>query len=165
MTTFFTIGYEGSALPDFIATLQSAGVEHLLDVRELPQSRRPGFSKRSLSEALAKEAISYSHIKQLGDPKNGRDAARRGEMDEFRAIFEAHLDLPASKIALEEAAEAITQQSTVLMCYERNPKDCHRSLVAKRLLSSGHLEVQHLGVQSHVVRRTAAVAAVASGYA
>lgn len=165
MITVYTIGYEGSALSDFVATLQAAGVEHLLDVRELPQSRRPGFSKRALSEALATAGIGYSHVKQLGDPKHGREAARRGDMDEFRAIFEAHLDLPASKAALEEVADAVTQRPTVLMCYERNPKECHRSLVARRLVGLRSLQVQHLGVRSHVARSTVVVPAVTSGYA
>lgn len=165
MTTVFTIGYEGATLADFIRTLGEAGVRHVLDVRELPQSRRPGFSKRSLSAALADAGIDYSHSKQLGDPKHGREAARRGDMEEFRLIFEAHLDLPASKSALMDAAETVMQSPTVLMCYERNPKDCHRSLVAQRLLGLRSLQIQHLGVQSHVVRRTAVQAGTAERHA
>lgn len=164
MTTFFTIGYEGASLRDFIDTLTEAGVEHVLDVRELPQSRRPGFSKRALSEALEEAGISYSHCKQLGDPKHGREAARRGDMDEFRMIFEAHLDLVASKEALEESANTVCRAPTVLLCYERNPNGCHRSLVAKRLLGLRSLQVQHLGVRSHVNKRTRAAAPAAVGH-
>ena len=165
MLTLYTIGYEGASVGDFIATLQEAGIEHVLDVRELPQSRRPGFSKRVLSEALALVGIGYSHCKQLGDPKHGREAARRGDMDEFRAIFEAHLDLPASKDALEETAVAVSEASTALLCYERNPKDCHRNLVANRLLGLRSLQVQHLGVRSHLGRRTGAPSAATVGHA
>lgn len=164
MTTFFTIGYEGASLRDFINTLAEAGVEHVLDVRELPQSRRPGFSKRALSEALEAASIGYSHCKQLGDPKHGREAARRGDMDDFRMIFEAHLDLAASKNALVQAVNTVTRAPTALLCYERNPKDCHRSLVAKRLLALGSLHVQHLGVKTHVDRRARAPAAAAVGH-
>ncbi len=164
MITVFTIGYEGASLADFIDTLAAAGVQHVLDVRELPQSRRPGFSKTVLSHALMEGGISYSHCKQLGDPKHGREAARRGDMDEFRMIFEAHLDLAASKEALEEAANTVARAPTALLCYERNPKDCHRSLVAKRLLGLRSLQVRHLGVRSHVDRRAGAAAAAAVGH-
>lgn len=149
MTTIFSIGYEGAKLCDFVATLREVGVEHVLDVRELPQSRRPGFSKKALSEALAAAEIGYSHCKQLGDPKHGREAARRGEMDLFRQIFDAHLDLPASQVALEDASELVIQKPTVLMCYERDFRDCHRSRVADRLLKLCTARVQHLGVRAY----------------
>lgn len=162
MQVLYTIGYEGASLGDFLASLQEAGVEQVLDIRELPQSRRPGFSKRALSDALAEVGIGYSHCKQLGDPKHGREAARRGDMEEFRAIFEAHLDLTASRDALEEAACAVCKVPTALLCYERNPKDCHRSLVAKRLLGLRSLRVQNLGVRSHAGKRTGA--ALAAGH-
>ncbi len=147
MTTVFSIGYECAALSDFVATLKEAGVEHLLDVRELAQSRRPGFSKKALSEALASAGIGYSHCKQLGDPKHGREAARRGDMELFRQIFDAHLDLPASQRALKEASELVTSKPTALMCYERDNRQCHRSRVADRLLSLGAARIQHLGVR------------------
>ena len=166
MTTFFTIGYEGASLCDFIRTLMEVGVAPSSAVlfRELPQSRRPGFSKRVLSEALHAAGISYSHCKQLGDPKHGRAAARRGDLDEFRMIFEAHLDLAASREALEEAARTVTRAPTALLCYERDPKHCHRSLVAKRLLGLRLLQVQHLGVRSLVARRTEEAAPAAVGH-
>jgi uncharacterized protein (DUF488 family) len=149
MTTVFTIGYEGASLVDFLASLQAAGIKHVLDVRELPQSRRPGFSKKVLSEALASVDINYTHTKQLGDPKHGREAARRGDMATFRAIFEAHLDLPTSQEALENAATLVEKQPTVLLCYERDPKCCHRSLVVQRIERLRSIKVRHLGVRGN----------------
>jgi len=162
MKTVYTIGYEGAALSDFLVTLKREGIEHLLDVRELAQSRRPGFSKRALTEALASVGISYSHAKQLGDPKHGREAARRGEMDTFRAIFEAHLDLPLSQNALKEAADLVQQKATVLLCYERDPKCCHRALVVKRLEGLSSILVQHLGVRSRATDERRGEGAVAA---
>jgi uncharacterized protein (DUF488 family) len=94
MQTIYTIGYEGASVQGLIGTLEHMGIQHVLDVRELPQSRRPGFSKKVLAEALAQAGIEYSHLRQLGDPKNGREAARRGDINEFKAIFEAHMDTP-----------------------------------------------------------------------
>jgi uncharacterized protein (DUF488 family) len=165
VTKVFTIGYEGALLTDFIGTLVEAGVCHVLDIRELPQSRRPGFSKKKLSEALNAANIDYSHLKQLGDPKHGREAARRGDMDSFRMIFEAHLDLPESKHALEDAAVTVCRTPTVLLCYERNPKDCHRSLVAKHLLGLRSIQIQHLGVRSYIDERSSTATVAAVGYA
>lgn len=149
MTTVFTIGYEGAALENFVATLIQAGVQHVLDIRELPQSRRRGFSKKALSAALDEAGLSYEHCKQLGDPKPGRDAARAGRMEEFRRIFEAHLSQQETVEALELAADRATEKPTVLLCYERDPKHCHRNLVAKRLAGMKAVQVRHLGVQDY----------------
>ena len=146
MQTVYTIGYEGASLPGLIGTLKQIGIQHVLDIRQLPQSRRPGFSKNALAKALAEAGIEYSHQRQLGDPKAGREAARRGDMDEFKAIFEAHMDLPASHNALLLASEIAESKVTVLLCYERDPKICHRSLVISRLVALGLFCVRHLGV-------------------
>ena len=154
METVYTIGYEGASLADFLATLQDAGIGHVLDVRELPQSRRPGFSKRSLTEALLGVGITYTHSKQLGDPKPGREAARRGDMDAFTAIFSAHLDLPQTGEALQAAVEIVTEKPTVLLCYERDPKCCHRALVGQRIKELHPLNIRHLGVRENVAARS-----------
>src|SRR5438270_13202478 len=104
MGIIFTIGYEGAALQDFVATLQHSCIQRLLDVRQLAQSRRRGFSKNALAAALAEVGISYTHLPQLGDPKPGREAARRGDIAAFQSIFEDHLELPQTKEALSTAA-------------------------------------------------------------
>lgn len=146
MGTIFTIGYEGSNLADFIATLKFIGVRHVLDVRQIAQSRRPGFSKRALATALAEVDIGYSHQRQLGDPKEGREAARAGRIVDFRRIFEAHLALLKTQEALSEAAKTCTIEATALMCFERDPQNCHRALVADRLATLCSLSVRHVGV-------------------
>lgn len=146
MPTLFTIGYEGASLADFIATLQRSGVMRVLDIREIAQSRRRGFSKNVLATALGEVGISYSHLRQLGDPKQGREAARRGDIARFQSIFEDHLQLPETKQALLLAAEICRNEATVLLCFERNPQLCHRTLVAKRLTDLCSLSVRHLGV-------------------
>ena len=70
-----TIGYEGARPDDFVGTLQLADIEMVIDIRDRAQSRRPGFSKSALRENLEQNGISYLHLKELGDPKDGRDAA------------------------------------------------------------------------------------------
>jgi uncharacterized protein (DUF488 family) len=148
-----TIGYEGAALVDFISTLIEAGVERVVDVREIAQSRRRGFSKNALRTALAEAGIDYHHIRQLGDPKPGREAARAGKIDLFRIIFGAHMDLPASRSALNDAVSLAVEKKTVLMCFERDPRNCHRSIVAERMAAIGSLNVTNLGVRPQQVQQ------------
>lgn len=147
-----TIGYEGATLVDFISTLEAAGVERVVDVREVAQSRRPGFSKSALRTALADAGIDYHHIRQLGDPKHGREAARAGNFDLFRTIFAAHIDLPASQDALQDAISLATEKRSVLMCFERDPRHCHRTIVAERMAALSSLQIRSLGVQSREQR-------------
>src|SRR6476619_1849341 len=90
----FTIGYEAATVPDFVAALQSAGVQRVIDVRALPLSRRPGFSKSPLRGALVEAGIEYVHLKALGTPAEGRAAARAGRHDDLERIYGGQLELP-----------------------------------------------------------------------
>ncbi len=99
MTTIFTIGYEGATVDGFLATLKAAGVERLIDVRALPLSRRPGFSKSPLAAALKEVGIDYVHLKDLGTPKRGRDAAKKGDVGTLREVYDDQLALPEAQAA------------------------------------------------------------------
>jgi len=142
-----TIGYEGAALPDFIAALLRAGVERVVDVRQIAQSRKAGFSKNAFRKALAENGIEYYHLRQLGDPKLGREAARAGHFDLFKAIFSAHLDLPTSQEALREAVLLATQKLSALVCYENDPTHCHRTIVASRMAHLRSFKITNLAVR------------------
>lgn len=153
MQTIFTIGYEGASLSDFINTLVLAGVRRVVDVRELPQSRRPGFSKNVLRVALEEHGLSYEHRKALGDPKAGREAARAGRHDEFQQIFKAHMETSAARDELAALLEVLETESCVLLCYERDHRYCHRQLLCDDLQRLGSFQVKHIGVQPTVSRR------------
>lgn len=144
--TVFTIGYEGADLDTFLGTLALAGVEHLVDVRDVPISRKRGFSKTKLAEALAVAGIDYTHLKPLGDPKAGREAMKRGDYAAFLTIYNCHVSSGEAQRALDTAAEIARNAATVLLCYERNPKQCHRTIVAEQLLGRDTFELRHLGV-------------------
>lgn len=144
----YTIGYEGADIDAFIQTLERVGVRHVLDVRDFPASRRRAFSKNILREHLAACDIGYSHLKALGDPKEGRDAMRRGDKETFLAIFQERLRSEPAQAALREAVATAEKVSSVLLCYERDPKSCHRSIVAQAMKDNRVFAVQHLGVQS-----------------
>lgn len=145
-TMLATIGYERSTLADFVATLQLANVQTLVDVRERAQSRRPGFSKKSLSLALEEVGIEYLHLSQLGDPKEGRDAARAGNMQLFCEIYLGVIASQPAQEALHQLETLASEKKICLMCFERNQSDCHRKIVAERLEARLGIKATHLGV-------------------
>lgn len=133
MSVVYTIGYEGTDIDRFIATLKAVGVRRLADVRALPLSRKKGFSKNKLAERLVAEGIAYLPFRELGDPKPGRDAARAGQYDKFRAIYGAHLESQEARDSLGELLTVADEEPTCLLCFERDPETCHRSIVAREL--------------------------------
>jgi uncharacterized protein (DUF488 family) len=129
----FTIGYEGSTLDAVLAALRDAGVAHLIDVRAVPQSRKPGFSKRLLCTSAEEAGLRYSHLRGLGTPKAGRDAARSGDAATMQRIFRAHMAEPEAQADLARAAEIVAGAPACLLCFERDHAHCHRSIVAELL--------------------------------
>lgn len=142
-----TIGYERAELGDFLATLRMSGIDTLVDIRDRAQSRRPGFSKTGLSNALAEIGIAYLHIKELGDPKEGRDAARRGDFAHFRSVFANVMASASAKQALSNLELIAATNNVCLMCFERNQLECHRKIVADYLEAVLNKKAQHLGVR------------------
>ena len=125
----FTIGYEATTMGAFLDALTSAGVERVIDVRALPLSRRPGFSKSPLRAALAEAGIDYVHLKALGTPAEGREAARKGRHDDLKRIYAAQLDLPEAIVAAAQMREMAAEKPSALLCFEREPAACHRTLL------------------------------------
>ena len=125
----FTIGYEGTTVPDFLAALQKAGVERVIDVRALPLSRRPGFSKTPLRAALEEAGIEYIHLKALGTPADGRAAARDGRHADLERIYSGQLELPEAMAQSAHMLELARERPTALLCMEREPAHCHRTLL------------------------------------
>jgi uncharacterized protein (DUF488 family) len=125
----FTIGYEQTTVNELIAALQRAGVELVVDVRALPLSRRPGFSKSALAGALGEAGMGYEHLKALGTPKEGRDAAKRGDQVTLERVYAGQLELPEAQAAAALLLDRAAAQPTALLCYERTPQDCHRSML------------------------------------
>jgi len=127
----FTIGYESTTMGEFIAALKQAGVRQVIDVRAVASSRRPGFSKNLLRNSLAEEGIDYLHLRALGTPADGRAAARAGRIEDLKRIYAGQLELPE---AIAEAAQMIAaagEKPSALLCYEREPAGCHRTLLLK----------------------------------
>jgi uncharacterized protein (DUF488 family) len=142
----YTIGYEKALLRDVVATLTAAGVTTLLDVRDRPISRRPGFSKRQLAAAIEDAGMHYFHLGALGTPSEGREANRRREWDRFWAIVGEKLASPEAELALQQAAELAEAEPSCLLCYESDWRICHRRRVAEILAQRHGFAVSHLAV-------------------
>jgi uncharacterized protein (DUF488 family) len=145
MHAIWTIGYENATPPGLLAALQEAGIDLLVDVRAIANSRRPGFSKSRLAESLRAGGIHYLHLRGLGTPGDGRAAARAGRFAELQAIYQRHLETPEAQDDLETLAELLHAGRRVcLLCLEADPAHCHRSMVAAALEARFPLEVTHL---------------------
>lgn len=140
----FTIGYEGQTQPEVIDRLKAAGVQVLADVRAIAASRKAGFSKTVLGESLKAAGIDYVHLRDLGTPKAGRDAAHKGRIAEMRAIYDAHLAEPAAVAALARLEALARERRTALLCFEADAAGCHRSILTERLQAADGFEVMDL---------------------
>lgn len=142
-----TIGYESSDLSDFISSVSEAGVEILVDVRDRAQSRKKGFSKTALSEALNAVGIEYLHLRELGDPKEGRDAARSGQWSKFLKIYSKVLASDVARDAMDLIVNLSNEKSVCLLCYERDHKTCHRKCITDEIENRTGKKARHLGVR------------------
>lgn len=142
----YTIGYEGSTVDALTKTLLANGVKTLIDVRAVPISRKPGFSKNKLAARLAQDGISYIGLKGLGTPAEGRAAARKGKKSELERIFGEHLHTPDAVRDLAEANKIAQGSESCLLCFEHSPDCCHRLIVAEAMAQSTHQKIIHLDV-------------------
>ncbi len=140
----FSIGYEKARLADVIAALQVVGVKTLIDVRDRPISRRPGFSKRQLAAGLEETGIRYVGLKALGTPPEGREANHKRQWERFWRIVDEKLATAEAELALQEAAAIAVESPTCLLCYEADWHICHRSRVADMLAARHGFTIQHL---------------------
>lgn len=139
-----TIGYEAATLPEVIERLRAAGVEVVVDVRAVTASRRAGFSKTILRASLTAEGIAYEHLRALGTPKPGRDAARKGRIAEMEAVFAEHMATPEAQDGLALAISIARERPAALLCYEACASGCHRRIVAGLIREATGCEVKDL---------------------
>ena len=148
MKRVWTIGYEHVGVPALIEALKAAKIKTLIDIREVANSRRAGFSKKALAASLDEAGIAYLHLRALGTPKAGREAARRGDADTMHAIYEAKLAEPECQLALAETAELAGKSRVCLLCLEHDWRECHRAIVAQHLQEEFKLAATHLAPEA-----------------
>lgn len=144
--TVFTIGYEGLHINDFVSLLSEHGIETVVDIRELPLSRKPGFSKKALANVLGLSGLEYVHVVELGCPKPVRDGYRQdGDWKRYTTGFLNHLK--SQRDAIAELASLVQSSTCALLCYEANFNFCHRSMVADAVNKHCGADVAHIPVR------------------
>ena len=143
--TLFTIGYEQAKSAAVIDELKRARVGLIVDTRAVAASRRPGFSKRQLAAGLDEAGIGYLHLQKLGTPKEGRDAARGGNLTKLFDIYEKQIATPPAREQLDELTTVVTSGRPVcLLCYERDVDHCHRKRIAELICERTGVTIEHL---------------------
>jgi len=141
----FTIGYEQAKPAAVLRELKRAKTELLVDTRAVAASRRPGFSKRQLAAALDEEGIAYIHLQKLGTPAEGRAAARNGDTDTLWRIYDKHIKGSDAQSELRELIALIKSGKRIaLLCYCRDPKNCHRSRIVSNVAKKMAVKVTDL---------------------
>jgi uncharacterized protein (DUF488 family) len=144
MPDLLTIGYEGCTIDDVLAELRRARVSLLVDVRAVPMSRKPGFSKRQLAAGLDEQGIGYVHLQALGTPKPGRDAVRAGHPEKMERIFREHMTSDRAQAELAQAKQLTRKRRACLLCFEKDPMMCHRRFVAEMIADDTLQPIVHL---------------------
>jgi uncharacterized protein (DUF488 family) len=141
----FTIGYEQTPAKAVLDELAQAGVKLLVDVRAVASSRRPGFSKTQLAAGLDERGIAYLHLRGLGTPKEGREAARSGKYDVLEKIYTGHLKTTQAREELDELSALVRKSGPVcILCYERDHQHCHRRWIAEIIEDRDGVKIENL---------------------
>ena len=141
----FTIGYEQTPPKAVLDELEQASVKLLVDVRAVASSRRPGFSKNQLAAGLDERGISYQHLRGLGTPREGREAARSGKFDVLHEIYAKHLKSPQAREEVDELSALVKKSGPVcILCYERDHTHCHRRWIAEIIEERDGVRIENL---------------------
>jgi uncharacterized protein (DUF488 family) len=145
MPAIFTIGHSTRQIEDFIALLQTHGVEELIDIRSVPRSRtNPQFNRDTLPASLEPADIGYRHMAELGGLRHPRPDSPNTAWQ--NASFRGYADYMQTPEFTEAIARLIglgREKQIAIMCAEAVPWQCHRSLVADAL-TARDIAVEHI---------------------
>ena len=157
--TIYTIGYEGMGVDGFLSLLHENDIETVVDVRKLPLSRKPGFSKKLLADILNGSGFAYIHLPDLGCPKPIRDRYRtNGNWEQYKDGFLKYL--AAQEAAVAGLASMAADSNCALLCFEADYKYCHRTTVADAVNRLNGMRVSHIPVPKAGTANSAGLALV-----
>ncbi|MBN2183527.1 MAG: DUF488 domain-containing protein [Sedimentisphaerales bacterium] len=141
----FTIGYEGVCIDDFISNLHVNNIEYIIDVRALPLSRKPGFSKNQLAKKLQSEDIQYIHLGDLGTPKDIREELK-ATRDYTKFFKKMEKYLSDKQEVIKVAYDHAMNSTCCLMCFEKFATQCHRKIIAEKIKATNGngLQIKHI---------------------
>lgn len=137
----FTIGYEKRKIDDFIKILKDSDIDMLIDVRANSYSRKPGFSSGTLKKRFEEEGIDYLVMKDLGAPKKLREGLKEKGYGWFFKEYMKYLNKEGEEF--DKIEKIVKRSRCCLMCFELEPRECHRSMIANKLSEKG-FEIIHL---------------------
>ena len=156
--TLFTFGYEGLTIETFIVRLQAEGVTTVLDVRQLPLSRKRGFSKASFKAALEDASIVYQHLSALGCPTEIRRRYKEtGDWAAYAKAYNAYLARRADDVVA--VVRIAKRGKACLVCFEADFTRCHRSLISRAAERAGAPRAIHLAIKAEMPAAAGRVAA------
>lgn len=141
-----SVGYEGRTIESFVDDLVRAGVKTVADVRLNAISRKAGFSKTRLREALAAAGIDYRHMRSLGNAKENRRPFWEGRAEEGRRVFRQRLQSPEAESSLDELATLVREQVVAVLCFESDVEKCHRKVIIDEVAGEAEVPVVALPV-------------------
>lgn len=139
-----SVGYEGRNIDGFVAALVEAGVKTVADVRLNAISRKAGFSKAHLTDALAAAGIDYCHMRSLGNAKENRSPFWEGRVDEGRRVFLQAIQNPEAKSSLDELSALVREQVVAVLCFETDVEKCHRKVIIDQVVETTKAQVATL---------------------
>ena len=129
-SSIFTVGYEGVSIEKFIRKLCEENIYRIIDVRRNPISRKPGFSKTALRIKLEEAGIDYIHIPELGIHSSLRKSLQTdGDYSVLFTHYEKYI-LPTVKEKIAETIALLEEKPSALLCFEEDPRYCHRTCLA-----------------------------------
>lgn len=142
----YTIGYEGLNQKAFLAWLQRYKINVIADVRQLPLSRKKGFSKNSLNESLAKNNIEYISYRELGTSKEMR--SKLLSTGDYKKFFKEYKNKICDKTEqINELYEIVNSGKKIaLLCFEHDAHKCHRKIIADEItkIDENGLKIKHI---------------------
>lgn len=139
----YTAGYESLQVDGFLNMLLQAGIKKIIDVRYNPVARRFGFHKSTLNRLSHNLDIKYVHLPEAGIPSEWR--SNLNSLSEYERLFERYEQEIITKQKVKKIAELMTEEPSVLVCKETNPRYCHRTRLAKHINNLTGLNIIDLG--------------------
>jgi len=139
--TVFTIGHSNHPIEAFIALLKQHGISALADVRSAPYSRfHPQFNKDALEKALKEQGIKYVFLgRELGARSEDRSCYENG-----RVRYPLLARTALFRQGIERVTTGAAEYSIALMCAEKEPLECHRTLLVARALDELGVPIRHI---------------------
>ena len=141
MYELFTIGHSNHAIEKFVELLEMHGITAVCDVRSNPySSHNPQYNREHVSEVLNEKGIAYVFLgTELGPRSNDPDCYENGKV-QYNCLAETDL----FKEGLGRVKKGMATYRIVLMCAEKDPNMCHRTILVCRHLRSDDIKIRHI---------------------